>query len=462
MPVDEELIWSDKSRVPPSSMTSKASLKLRILVVGGGVTGLAAALRLARAGHNVRVIEKSRIRKQKVCGLRVPPNLTRILDEWGLGEELSRYGSTTTGSECFSMDTGDFLGHFTWQEAVMDEVGAPFLLMHYQDLHNILYQAASSAGVQISFGTPVIQVEAHPPRVRLATGEVIRADLIVGADGSDGITREVVEGCKVEDAVDEMSFSVYIAAISREQLKKDPDLDAFTRTECGGPQYPLWIKTSSHAIAFAVRGGSEYMVHLFWPDDLRNHSANLSRNSNVAITREKLGITGDSKLMRLLDICPTLQHRRYTRKGAPSNWTDSSGRIVLMGEAAHPSFPCITHGASLHVEDAEVFGWLLSRLHSMEQLPHLLGGFQDIREERCRAVQEKELTGMQMLWLPPGPQRDARDHMFRAMMLREGWDEEDLRMQWEEVGRTFGYNARETVEDWWVSWGMLRERSLTS
>ncbi|KAI6112691.1 FAD/NAD(P)-binding domain-containing protein [Pisolithus sp. B1] len=408
-------------------MTSKASLKLRILVVGGGITGLAAALKLARAGHNVRVIEKSRTRKQKVCGLRVPPNLTRILDEWGLGEEISRYGSTTTGSECFSMDTGDFLGHFTWQEAVMDEVGAPFLLMHYQDLHNILYQAASSAGVHISLGTPVIQVETHPPRVRLATGEVIRADLIVGADGSDGITREVVEGCKVEDAVDEMSFSVYIAAISREQLKKDPDLDAFTRTECGGPQCPLWMKTSSHAIAFAVR---------------------------------KLGITGDSKLMRLLDLCPTLQRRRYTRKGAPSNWTDSSGRIVLMGEAAHPSFPCITHSASLHVEDAEVFGWLLSRLHNMEQLPHLLGGFEDIREERCRAVHEKERMGMQMMWLPPGPQRDARDHMFRAMMLREGWDEEDLRMQWEEVGQTFGYNAQEAVEDWWVSWGMLRERNL--
>lgn len=55
--------------------------------------------------------------------------------------------------------------------------------------------------------------------------------------------------------------------------------------------------------------------------------------------------------------------------------------------------------------------------------------------------------GMQMVWLPPGPQRDARDHRFQAMMLREGWDDEGSRMQWEEVGRTFGYNAREAVED---------------
>lgn len=67
---------------------------------------------------------------------------------------------------------------------------------------------------------------------------------------------------------------------------------------------------------------------------------------------------------------------------------------------------------------------------------------------------------MRMAWLPPGP-REARDHRLQAMMLPKGWDEEDLRMQWEGVSRTFGYNAREAVE-WWVSWGMLRERSLKS
>lgn len=112
------------------------------------------------------VIEKSRTGKE-VCGVCVPPNLTRILDEWGLGEELSRYGSTTTSSECSSMDTGDLLGHFTWQEAVMDEIGARFYLMHYQDLHNTFYRAATSAGIHISFSTPVIQVEVHLPEFAL-------------------------------------------------------------------------------------------------------------------------------------------------------------------------------------------------------------------------------------------------------------------------------------------------------
>lgn len=133
-----------------------------------------------------------------------------------------------------------------------------------------------------------------------------------------------------------------------------------------------------------------------------------------------------------------------------------------MGAAAHPSFPCITHGTSLHVEEAKVFGWLLSRLHSVEQLPHLLQGFQDIREERCRTVREKQRMGLQVVWLSPGPRRDTRDHMLQAMMLQEEWDKEDLRVQWEALSRTFGYNAREDVEDWWVSWGYWEKGVLKS
>ncbi|KAI6044292.1 hypothetical protein EDC04DRAFT_2599612 [Pisolithus marmoratus] len=411
-------------------MASKAPLHLHILVIGG-CPGLGIMFLSSRN----RELEKWVETMQKVCGLRVPPNLTRILDEWGLGEELSRYGSTTTGSE---LDTGDLLGHFTWQEAVMDEIGARFFLMHYQDLHNIPYQAATSAGVHVSFSTPVIQVETHPPRVRLATGEVIHADLVIGVDGLEGITREVVEGCKVKDAVDKMGltwrlFMAARAAIPRDQLKKDPDL-TLLRAECGGPQ----------------RGGSEYMVHLFWSDDLENRGDYLLKDLDVAITREKLGITDlwDSWIFVLpcdISVIPP--------KEPPYSWADSFGRIVLMGAAAHPSFPCITHGTSLHVEEAKVFGWLLSRLHSVEQLPHLLQGFQDIREERCRTVR-----GLAITW--PAT-RHAGSHVASYDAARR-WDKEDLRVQWEALSRTFGYNAREDVEDWWVSWGYWEKGVLKS
>ncbi|KAI6149806.1 hypothetical protein BKA82DRAFT_8406 [Pisolithus tinctorius] len=250
----------------------------------------------------------------------------------------------------WKMDTGDLLGHFTWQEAVMDEIGARFYLMHH---------ACDPSG-------------SAPPRVRLATGEVIHADLIVGADGTDGITREVVERCRVEDTIGEMSFDCVqplfmtaSATISREQLKKDPELDAFTRAECGGPQ-----ETPSRDVS-----------HLS------------------------------------LAVYPEASRIRLDR---PVGGNNIVGRCV--GDAAHPP------------------------IHGTASSP--CRGFQDIREEQCQTVHETEHTQMRMAWLPPGP-REARDHRLQAMMLPKGWDEEDLRMQWEGVSRTFGYNAREAVE-WWI------------
>ncbi|KAF9221342.1 FAD/NAD(P)-binding domain-containing protein [Gyrodon lividus] len=443
-----------------SLFSVKAPLKLDIIIVGGGVSGLAAAFRLTRAGHKVHVIEKSGP-EQKACGVRVPPNLTKILVEWGLGEQLSQCGKPTTGSQCYSMETGELVGHLVWQEAVIEEIGAEYLLMHYQDLHAMLYSAAKSAGIQISYNMTVTKVSANPPRVELASGRTLYADLVIGADGSHSIVREAVEGKENVGQSDNDSFSVYVATIPREELQKDPELNAFTTPELGGPQYPIWMGTSCHAVAFAVRDDSEFTLHVFWPDHLIDTDDDPFKEWDVMIPREKLRISGDPKLRRLLDLCPKLQRRRYIRRDLPSEWTDESGRIVLMGEAAHPSLPCITHSASLQVEDAEVLGWLLSRLHSWEQLPHLLEAFQDIRQERCRTVHEKEYMGFQLVWLPPGPYRDARDETLRAIMMSglQGWDEENMRWQWEEISEVIGYNAREAAENWWVSWGMLRERS---
>lgn len=118
----------------------------------------------------------------------------------------------------------------------MDEIGARFYLMHYQDLHNIFYRAATSAGIHISFSTPVIQVEVHPPGVRLAAGEVIRADLIVGADGADGITREVVERCRVEDTIGEMSF---VQRFRESSSKRIPNL-TLLRAQSAGDHSALY------------------------------------------------------------------------------------------------------------------------------------------------------------------------------------------------------------------------------
>lgn len=157
-------------------------------------------------------------------------------------------------------------------------------------------------------------------------------------------------------------------------------------------------------------------------------------------------------------------------------WVDEVGRIVLVGEAAHPlrvrpdcigknlltltprAQPCGMHGASLAVEDAAVLGTLMSRLQSVEQIPQLLDAFQDLRQNRCDRVHTSEVNNVVLVGLPPGETREMRDAGLRVSLEeREGyWDDEGhMREQWDEVGDVFGYNAREAAEDWWVKWGAL-------
>jgi len=119
------------------------------------------------------------------------------------------------------------------------------------------------------------------------------------------------------------------------------------------------------------------------------------------------------------------------------------------------------HGPSLAVEDAVVFGTLFSHLRSHRHIPVLIEAYQDLRLPRCKTVSEGELNNARLVWLPPGSARDQRDVSMKASRASgsEHWDEGQLRKQWEEVAGVFGYCARDAAEDWWVNWGVLRERS---
>ncbi|KAH7918716.1 FAD/NAD(P)-binding domain-containing protein [Leucogyrophana mollusca] len=438
--------------------STKASLCLSFIIVGGGVAGLATAFRLCQAGHHVRVLDKSSGPNQRAGGTHLPPNLTKVLVEWGFGEKLAQHGLSTRASKFISMDSGDVIGCLEWKEDVLQESGADYLLMHYQDLHNILYEAAISAGAQISYNKVVVRALANPPRVQLLSGEELYADLIIGADGPQSVVRESIEGRR-EDGTPE-GHSVYVAVISRELLKGDAELYELTGIDPCRPSYPIWTGTSRHVLGLTVRGGAEFAIHAFWPDSETDGGAS-EDGWDVLVPRERINVQCESKLRRLLDLAPDMQRIRLVNRPVAEDWVDHSGRLILIGEAAHPLYPGVLQSCSMQVEDAEVFGSLFSQLRSWDQLPHLIEGFQDLRQSRTRNIHEKETRAFQTVWVPPGPERQARDEALRSVMVSgwQGWDEKKMRWQWEEICEVFGYSASEAAEDWWVMWGMLRERS---
>ncbi|TFY73913.1 hypothetical protein EWM64_g10099 [Hericium alpestre] len=115
-------------------MNRQAALQIDFIIVGGGIAGLASAYALASSGHRVRVLEKLPGLQQPAGGVRVPPNLTKILLEWGLHDELVRRGSKVRPTNLESFETGEIIGYLEWQEDVMKESGAPFFMLHVRAL----------------------------------------------------------------------------------------------------------------------------------------------------------------------------------------------------------------------------------------------------------------------------------------------------------------------------------------
>ena len=118
------------------------------------------------------------------------------------------------------------------------------------------------------------------------------------------------------------------------------------------------------------------------------------------------------------------------------------------------------------IEDGAVLGKLFSHLSSDRQISSFLYAFQEIRQPRTRAVRARDTHDLQYMLLPDGPEQAARDARMQALTragknVLENLDGEEKAGQlWETLCRIFGYDCEDEADDWWVQWGMLRERAF--
>lgn len=119
--------------------------------------------------------------------------------------------------------------------------------------------------------------------------------------------------------------------------------------------------------------------------------------------------------------------------------------------------------AALAIEDAAVLGSLFSRLREWDQIPTLLYAYQELRKPRADELHEEETSRMAFLTLPHGPTQSERDESMREARRvaanKDEWSASELAEQWASILATWAYDAYDESEDWWVHWGLLRERA---
>jgi len=311
-----------------------------ILVAGGGIGGLAAALALSRQGAQVQLIEQAAAFAEVGAGIQIGPNVTRILREWGLEAGLRQVASFPQDLLARDARTGRELGRLVLGERAERLYGAPYACIHRADLHQLLLQAVQAQGIALTLNQCLADVCQDNAGVTASTeqGQAYHPAMLVGADGLWSRSRQAL------GLSEPARFSGHLAYRGLIPLGAALVL----------PQVTVWMGPLLHVVHYPVQAGRALnvvaIVHGEPPANLQDwdHAA------RAAHLFQALGSISPS-LQQTLEAVP--QWRLWGLNDRPPLTAAAQmgqGAVALLGDAAHPMRPYLAQGAGMAIEDAQV------------------------------------------------------------------------------------------------------------
>lgn len=171
------------SNLGTESKTGQSEVRLQVLIVGAGLGGLATAVALARSGHTVQVLEQAAALGEVGAGIQVPSNSSRILLDWGIEPFFGDKVVEPDGITFRRWQDGNAIGFTKLIPDFRSTYRAPYYVIHRAHFHRALHELSEKHGVESRLGAKVVAYDEHDPSVTLADGTVLKADLVVAADG---------------------------------------------------------------------------------------------------------------------------------------------------------------------------------------------------------------------------------------------------------------------------------------
>ncbi len=311
-----------------------------VIVAGGGIGGLAAALALVRQGFEVLVLEQAPEIGEIGAGIQLGPNAFHAFDALGVGDKARGRAVYT---ECMVMHDAideSLVGRLETGEAFRQRFGNPYAVIHRADVHLSLLEGAQETGrVQFLTNTRLERIEQNADSVTAYDqhGKAHRGIALIGADGVKSVVREAF----VNDPPRITGHVVYRAVVDKADFPASLQWNAAS----------LWAGPKCHLVHYPLRGGEQYNVVVTF------HSRQEEQWGVTEGSKEEVQsyFQGISPLPRQLIDLPKSWKRWATADREPiGQW--SFGRVTLLGDAAHPTTQYMAQGACMAMEDAVTLG----------------------------------------------------------------------------------------------------------
>jgi len=319
--------------------------RLSIAVVGAGMGGLAVAATLRRFGMDARVYEQAPRFLRIGAGIQMMPNSMQVLRQIGVEERLRRTSFTPYSHLNRIWDTGEVTRELPMPEGLY---GAPYLCMHRADLHGALLSALPPATIHLNRKLVGLGQAAGQVTLRFADGSRACADAVVGADGVHSVVREFIVGPDMPIHKGRIAYRAVFAS----ELMHGHDI---------GRSRTKWWGIDRHIV-------------IYYTNNARSEVYFVTSVPEPAewLTRESWSAKGDVRELRkayagfhrdvcaVLEACPDCHKWAILEREPLARWSD--GRVVLLGDAAHPMTPYMAQGAATAIEDAAVLARCLAEV----------------------------------------------------------------------------------------------------
>lgn len=314
---------------------------LPIIVAGGGIGGIAAALALVRQGFKVKVLEQASKLGEIGAGLQVGPNGFAAFDALGVGEHMRARAVYTDHMVMHDALDEYKVGLIPTGEAFLQRFGNPYAVIHRADAHQSLLDGATANKdrIELLTATTVTHVEQDETNVTVfdAKGGAHRGIALIAADGVKSAIRKQFVG----DEARVSGHVVYRAVVEKKDFPTNLQWNAAS----------IWVGPNCHLVHYPLRGGEQYNVVVTF------HSRDKEEWSVRTGSRDEV-------LSYFTDICPKARQLIEL----PKDWTRwatadrepiaqwNYGRVTLLGDAAHATLQYLAQGACMALEDAVTLG----------------------------------------------------------------------------------------------------------